>query len=89
MAFHSPLSFIINGRACVFPDGVKRFSVFQDVKTSSRAHQALYPVGTLTFSPGIRRPCCDDCHLAPYHAEVKNVWVCTSTTHNLHVTVLK
>jgi hypothetical protein len=57
---------------------VKNF-LFHVVHTSSGAHPASYPVGTGGFSPGVKQLEREADHSPPTSAEVKKMWIYTST----------
>jgi hypothetical protein len=54
-------------------------SVLQVVQTTSGVHPASYPVGTGDSSQGVKRPWSEADHSPPTSAEVKKIWIYTST----------
>jgi hypothetical protein len=62
------------------PDKVKNFSLPQIVQTGSRVHPTSYPKGTRSLSQGVKRPGREADHSPPASAEVKNMWIYTSTS---------
>jgi hypothetical protein len=65
------------------PAMAKNFSLRHRVQARSGTHQASYPMGTRSFSPGVKRPGREDDHSLYCSAEVKNGWSYTSTRHRL------
>jgi hypothetical protein len=49
------------------------------VQTGFGAHPASYPVGTGALSPGVKQPGREADHSPPAIAEVKKMWINTST----------
>jgi hypothetical protein len=49
-------------------------------QTGSGAHPTSYTVGTGTSFPGVKRPGREADHLPPTSAEVKKMWIYTSTS---------
>jgi hypothetical protein len=56
-----------------------RIFLLQDVQTGSGAHPASYPMGTGALSPRIKRQEREADHSLPINAEVKKMWIYTST----------
>jgi hypothetical protein len=63
-----------------FPAWAGKFSLRHRAQTGCEAHLAPYPMGTGTFSPGVKRPGREADHLPPLSAEVKNKWSYNSTS---------
>jgi hypothetical protein len=59
---------------CSSPHRVKNFSLLLVVQTCCGAHPASYPMGT-----GVKRPGREADHSPPANAEVKKMWIYTST----------
>jgi hypothetical protein len=57
----------------------QEFPLLHVVQTGSGAHQASYPMGTGALSPGVKRPSREADHSSPICAEVKKMWIYTST----------
>jgi hypothetical protein len=66
----------------------KEFSFLQIVETGSEVHLTSYPLGTGALSLGVKRPGCEVDRSPPTSAEVKKMWIYTSTPIRLHVVVL-
>jgi hypothetical protein len=49
------------------------------VQTGSGAHPTSYTMGTWVSFLGVKRPGCEACHWPPTSAEVKKMWIYTST----------
>jgi hypothetical protein len=49
------------------------------VQTGSGAHPAFYPMGTGALCQGVKRPGREADHSPPTSAEVKKMWIFTST----------
>jgi hypothetical protein len=60
------------------PDRVKNFFLHV-VQTGSEAHLASCPTGTGVLSPGVKRQGREADHSPPASAEVKKMWIYTST----------
>jgi hypothetical protein len=54
------------------PARTRDFSLFQNVQTSSAAHQASYSSGIISSLPGVKQPQHEANHSPPSCAEVKN-----------------
>lgn len=54
------------------PDRGQDFSALHFVQAGSVARPAFYSIGMEHLFPGLRRPECEDDHLSPPSAEVKN-----------------
>jgi hypothetical protein len=63
----------------LFPAGAGSFSLHHRVQTGSGAQPSSYPVGTICFTLGVKRPECEADHSPPSSAEVKNACSYTST----------
>jgi hypothetical protein len=61
------------------PVGSKIFSLLHLVQTGFEVHPASYPMGTGGTFPGIKRPGREADHSPPASAEVKKMWIYTST----------
>jgi hypothetical protein len=70
----------LDGR-CSIPSGEIFFSLLHSVQTGSGPFQpSSYPVGTGgSFPKGIKCPGRESDHSPPSSAEVKKMWICTST----------
>jgi hypothetical protein len=55
------------------------FSLLQVVQTGSGVHPTSYPMGTGGSFPGVKRPGREADHSPPSSAEVKKMWIYTST----------
>jgi hypothetical protein len=53
---------------------------FHVVQTGSWVHPASYTMGTGSSFPGVKRPGREADHSSPTSAEVKKMWIYTSTT---------
>jgi hypothetical protein len=49
------------------------------VRTGSKVHPVSYPMCTGGSFPGVKRPGCEADHSPSTSAEVKKMWICTST----------
>jgi hypothetical protein len=58
---------------------VKEFSLFNVVQTGPGDHPASYPMCTGDSLPGVKMPGREAAHSPPTSAEVKKMWICTST----------
>jgi hypothetical protein len=54
-------------------------SLLQIVQIGSEVHPTSYSMGTGALSPGGKRPGCEVDQSAPTSAEVKKMWIYTST----------
>jgi hypothetical protein len=63
-------------------------SLLQIVQTGSEVHSTSYPVGTGALSPRVKRSGREVEHSPPTSAEVKKMWIYTSTRIRLHGVVL-
>jgi hypothetical protein len=63
------------------PVRVKKFSLLHIVQTGSRVHPTSYKMGTGDSFPGVKRKGREADHLLPTSAEVKKMWIYTSTPH--------
>jgi hypothetical protein len=54
-----------------FPAGAGNFSLHHRVQNGSGAHTASYPMGTMDYFPGVKRPGPEADHSPPSSAEVK------------------
>jgi hypothetical protein len=62
-----------------FPQG-QEFSPLRDVQTGSGFYPTSYPVGKgALFSSVVKQPRREDDHSPPAIAEVKKIWIYTST----------
>jgi hypothetical protein len=52
---------------------------FYLLQTGSGVHPTSYPVVTGSLSPGVKRPGCEADHSPPSSAQVKKMWIYTST----------
>jgi hypothetical protein len=57
----------------------QEFSLLNVVQTGSGAYPASYPMGTGGFFPGGKAAGCEADHSPPTTAEVKKMWIYTST----------
>jgi hypothetical protein len=57
-----------------FLTGAGNFSVRHLVQNSSEAYPASYSIGSMTLSPGIKRPGRETDHSLPSSVEVENAW---------------
>jgi hypothetical protein len=57
----------------------QEFSDLHFVQTGSGVHQISYLTSTGAPSPGLKRPGREDDHSPPASAEVKKMWIYTST----------
>jgi hypothetical protein len=48
-----------------FPAGARYFSLLRSIQTGPGAHPDSYPMGTGSFSPGVKRPGHETDHLSP------------------------
>jgi hypothetical protein len=55
------------------------FSLLHVVQTGSGVHPTSYPMGTGGSFPGVKRPGRESDHSPPTTAEVKKMWIYTST----------
>jgi hypothetical protein len=58
----------------------QEFSLLQIVQNGSEVHPTSYPMGTGALSPGVKRPRREVDHSPPTSAEVKKMWIYTSTS---------
>jgi hypothetical protein len=56
-----------------------RISVFHVIQTGSGIHPTSYPMSTGALSLGVKRPGREADHSPPASAEVKKMWIYTST----------
>jgi hypothetical protein len=61
------------------PGGVKNLLLSQIVQTGSGFHQTSYPMVPGALSPGVKRPGREADHSPPTSAEVKKMWMYSST----------
>jgi hypothetical protein len=59
----------------------QEFSPLHVIQTVSGAHPASYPMGTVGSFPGVKRTRCEADRSPPSSAEVKKMWIYTSTPH--------
>jgi hypothetical protein len=57
----------------------QEFSLLYVVQTGSGIHPTSYPMVPGALSPGVKRPGCEADLSPPNSAEVKNMWIYTST----------
>jgi hypothetical protein len=57
----------------------QEFSLLHVVQTGSRTHPASYPMGTGDSFPEVKQPGREADHSPPTNADVKRMWVYTST----------
>jgi hypothetical protein len=57
----------------------QEFSFLHSVQTGSGAHPTSHPINTGNLSPGVKRPRHEADHSPPAIAEVKKMWIYTST----------
>jgi hypothetical protein len=57
----------------------QEFSLLHIVQTGSEVHPTSYKMGTGVSFPGIKRQGREADHSPPTSAEVKKMWICTST----------
>jgi hypothetical protein len=57
----------------------QEFSFLHVVQTGSGVHPTFYPIGTGGSYPDLKRPGCEADHSPPTSAEVKKMWIYTST----------
>jgi hypothetical protein len=62
------------------PGRVKKFSLPHIVQTGSGVHPTSYKMGTAGSFPGVKRRGRETDHSPPTSAEVKKMWIYTSTT---------
>jgi hypothetical protein len=73
--------------SCSSPGEVKNFHF--SMSSGSGVHPTYYPMGTGGSIPGVKRPGREAGHSPPTSAEVKKMWVYTSTSPiRLHGVVL-
>jgi hypothetical protein len=58
---------------------VELFSLLHVVQTGSGAHPAFYLVGAGGSFPGLKRQWREADHSPPASAEIKKMWICTSS----------
>jgi hypothetical protein len=61
-----------------------RFSPFHVFQTGSGVHPSFSAMGTEGSLPWAKRQGRETDHSPPTSAEIKNIWICTSTTLRLH-----
>jgi hypothetical protein len=61
------------------PGRVKKFSLLHIVQTGSGVQPASYKMGTGSSFPGVKRQGREADHSSPTNAEVKKMWIYTST----------
>jgi hypothetical protein len=61
------------------PQQGKEFSLLHVVQTGYGAHPTSNPMVTRAFFPGVKRPGREANHSQPASAEVKKIWIYTST----------
>jgi hypothetical protein len=59
----------------------EEFSLVQIVQTGSEVYPTSYPMGTGALSSGVKRPGREVDRSPPTSAEVKRMWIYTSTPH--------
>jgi hypothetical protein len=57
----------------------QEFSLLHVVQTGSGVHPTSYTMGTMSSFPGVKRPGPEVDHSPPTSAEVKKMWIYTST----------
>jgi hypothetical protein len=57
----------------------QEFALLHVVQTGCGAHPTSYPMGTGTLSPGVKRQGREADYSPPVSAEVKKMWIYTST----------
>jgi hypothetical protein len=65
----------------------KEFSLFQVIEIGSGVHQTSYPVRIGGFSPGVKWPWREAEHSPSAIAEVKKMWIYTSTPPYAFITL--
>jgi hypothetical protein len=59
----------------------QEFSLLQVDQTGSEVHPTFYPMGTEGSLPEVKRPVHEADHSPSASAEVKKMWIYTSTAH--------
>jgi hypothetical protein len=70
------------------PSRARNVSLLRSVQTESGAHPASYPMGTGSFSPGLKRTEREADHSPPSDAEIKNGGIILPLPINLHGVML-